>query len=193
MNLLGNVELNTTELPDALEFNVVRESSLLETVGIPAIAIILLWAFFWRTGSPWLRLISGCAAGFTVFASFANWRQGGETKLSVTTESVAAEGNLGQVSSGSVSAAIADISSIGYYGGGGDGIPGLYARQKWRFTLLLPHLSAEQSQQVTDAIKKKFPEIPAESALNTYLFGDDGSLISLGLAKSDTTNPDERV
>lgn len=66
MNLLGDVELKTTELPNALEFIVVRESSLLETVGIPAITIIVMWAFFWHTGNLWLRLISGCAAGFTI-------------------------------------------------------------------------------------------------------------------------------
>lgn len=185
MNLLGDVELKITELPDALEFIVVREGSLLETVGIPAITIIIMWAFFWRTGNLWLRFISGSAVGFTILAAFANWIQGGETKLRVTLEGVIAEGNLGQLFSTSISVAIADISSIGYYDGGGDdGTPGLYVRHGWRFQPVLPRLSREQSQLVVDAITEKFPGIPAEAALNPYLFGDGGRLISLGLSKS---------
>jgi hypothetical protein len=185
MSLLGNVELKTTELPDALEFTVTREDSLLETVGIPAITIIVMWAFFWRTGNPWLQIISGSAVGFTIFAAFANWIQGGETRLHVTLDRVLAEGNLGQLFSKSVAVAMADISSIGFYDGGGDGgISGLYVRRGWRFTPVLPRLSREQSQQVVDAITKKFPGIPAESALNSSLFKGVGKLINHGLSKS---------
>jgi hypothetical protein len=185
MSLLGDVELKTTELPDALEFTVSREDRLLEIVGIPAITIIVMWAFFWRTGNLWLRVISGSAVGFTILVAFANWIQGGETKLCVTLDGVIAEGNLGQLFSTSISVAIADISSIGFYDGGGDGgISGLYVRRGWRFLPVLPHLSQEQSQLVVDAITKKFPGIPAESALNPYLFGDGGRLTSLGLSKS---------
>ncbi len=187
MNLLGNVELMTTEFPDALEFTVTREGALLETVVIPAITIIVMWAFFWRTGNLWLRIISGSAAGFTIFAAFANWIQGGKTKLRVTLEGVMAEGSLGQLFSTSVSVAIADISSIGFYDGGGDGgISGLYVRHGWRFTPVLPRLSREQAQLVVDAITNKFPGIPADSALNAHLFGDGGRLTSLGLSKSSS-------
>ena len=192
MNLLGDVELKTTELPDALEFVVMREGSLLENVGIPAITIIVMWAFFWRTGNLWLRFISGSATGFTILAAFANWIQGGETKLRVTLEGVIAEGNLGQLFSTSVSVAIADISSIGYYDGGGDSISGLYVRHGWRFLPVLPHLSREQSQLVVDAIAKKFPGIPAESALNPHLFGDGGRLTSLGVSKSSSNGTSRR-
>ena len=185
MSLLGNVELKTLELPDALEFTVMREDSLLETVGIPAITIILMWAFFWRNGNLWLRFISGSAVCFTILAALANRIQGGETKLRVTIEGVVAEGNLGQLFTKSVSVAVADISSIGYYDGGGDGgIFGLYVRYGWRFTPLLPRLSPEQSQQVVDAINRKFPGMPAEGTLNPYVFGDGGRLIGLGLSKS---------
>lgn len=184
MSLLGDVELKTTELPDALEFTVRREDRLLEIVGIPAITIIVMWAFFWRGGNLWLRFIAGSAVGFTILAAFANWIQGGETRLRVTLDGVIAEGNLGQLFSTSISVAIADISSIGFYDGGGDGISGLYVRQAWRFLPALPHLSQQQSQLVVDAITKKFPGIPAESTLNPYLFGDGGRLTSLGLSKS---------
>lgn len=83
MNLLGNVELKTTELQDALEFTVTREDSLFETVAIPAITIIVMWIFFWRTGNLWLRIISGSAMRFTILAAFANWVQRGKTKLRV--------------------------------------------------------------------------------------------------------------
>ena len=183
MSLLGNVELKTTELPDALEFTAVREDSLLETVGIPAITIIVMWAFFWRTGNLWLRIISGSATGFTILAAFANWIQGGETKLRVTLDGVIAEGNLGQLLSTSVAVAMKDISSISFSDGGDGGISGLYVRHGWRFTPVLPRISKEQSQIVVDAIAKKFPGTPVESALNPHWFGDGGRLLSLGLSK----------
>jgi hypothetical protein len=184
MGLLGNVELKTTELPDALEFTVTREDALLETVAIPAITIIVMWAFFWRTGNLWLRIVSGSAVGFAILAAIANRIQGGETKLRVTLDRVIAEGNLGQLFSASVAVAMSDISSIGFYDGGEDGISGLYVRHGWRLTLVLPRLSREQSQIVVEAMAKKFPEIPAEIALNCSLLGDAGKLISLGLCKS---------
>ena len=40
MSLLGKVELKTTELQDALEFTVMHEGALLETVAIPAITTL---------------------------------------------------------------------------------------------------------------------------------------------------------
>jgi|GEM_PF-2930225 len=190
MSLLGNVELKSTELPDALEFTVSREDGLIESVAVPIFALFVLW-MFWRTGTLWLRVIAGFAAVTTFLAFFANWIQGGETKLRVTREGLFAEGNLGQLFSTSIALAIEDVSSIGFYDGGGDGgIYGLYARHGWKFTPVLPRLSQEQAEMVVDAIAKKFPEIPAESALNCSLFGDGGKLISLGLSKSDSKDTD---
>ncbi len=193
MSLLGKVELKTTELPDALEFTVTREGALLETVAIPAITIIVMWAFFWRTGNLWLRIISGSAVGFTALAAFANWKQGRETKLRVTLDGVTARGNLGQLFSTSVAVPMRNISSIGFYDGGGDGISGLYVRRGWRLCLVLPRLSKEQSQLVLDAITKKFPGIPAKNALNSSLFGDGGRLISQGFSGSDTQDSNKRT
>ena len=185
MSLLGNVELKTSEFPDALEFTVTRDDGLLETIAIPAITIVVMW-LFWRTGNLWLRFISGCAVGLTALAAFANWKQGRETKLRVTLEGVTARGNLGQLFATSVAVALGDISSIGFYDGGGDGISGLYVRRGWRFCLLLPRLSKEQSQLVVDAITKRFPGIPTKTGLNPSLFGDRGKLISLGHTGTDT-------
>ena len=184
MSLFGDIELKTTELPDALEFTATRSDSILENVAIPAITIILMWAFFWRNGNLWLRIISGAAVGFTILAALANRIQGNETRLRVTLDGVVAEGNLGQLFSTSASVAIGDISSIGFHDGGDSGISGLYARRGWRFVLLLPRLNQQQSQSVVDAITKKFPGIPAESALNPSLFGNGGRLTTLSLSKS---------
>ena len=186
MSLLGNVELKSTELRDALEFTVSREDGLIESVAVPIFALFVLW-MFWRTGTLWFRVIAGFAAVTTFLAFFANWIQGGETKLRVTREGLFAEGNLGQLFSTSTTLAIEDVSSIGFYDGGGDGgIYGLYTRHGWKFTPVLPCLSQEQTETVVDAIAKKFPEIPAESALNCSLLGDGRQLISLGLSKSDS-------
>jgi hypothetical protein len=188
MRLLGNVDLRTSELPNSLEFTASREDGLIETIAIPLFALIVLW-MFWRRGTLWLRIIAGFAAVSTFLALFANWNQGGETRLRVTSDGVRAEGNLGQLFSTSVAVAMDDISSIGFYDRDGEGgISGLYVRHGWRFWPVLPHLSKEQSQAVVDAITKKFPEIPVESALDSSLFADSGKLISLGLSK-----PSERV
>jgi hypothetical protein len=85
MRLLGNVDLRTSELPNSLEFTASREDGLIETIAIPLFALIVLW-MFWRSGTLWLRIIAGFAAVSTFLALFANWIQGGETRLRVTSE-----------------------------------------------------------------------------------------------------------
>jgi hypothetical protein len=195
MSLLGNVEIKTTELPDALEFTVVREDGLIETIAIPIFAFFVLW-MLWRTGNLWLRTIAGFAAGFTSLVFVANWIQGGETKLRVTRDRLVAEGNLGQLRRSSVTIATRDVKSIRFDDGGDGGISGLYVRHGWRFTPVLPRLSLEQSQTVVDAIRKKFPEIPAEKNVKPFslssLFRGGAQLTTGDRSKSGVENPDRQ-
>jgi hypothetical protein len=190
MSLLGNVELKTTELRDALEFTVSREDGLIETIVVPVGAFVVVW-MFWRIGALWPRLIAILSAVSMSLAYFANWIQGGETNLRVTREGLFAEGNLGNLFSTSVTVAIEDVSSIGYWvGPGEDGPSGLYARGNWQFWMLLPHLSREDAETVVATIQKKFPFMPSENTLSSSMFGDGGKLISLGLSnlRRDGTN-----
>ena len=193
MRLLGKVEIRTVELPNALEFIASREESLIETFGIPAFALVVLW-WFWRTGNLWLRIISGVAAGFTMLAAIANHIQGGETRLSVTGDELLAEGNLGGLFSTHERITVSRVSSI-RYDHGGDGIPGLYAFHGWRSTLLLPYLSPDQANAVVDTIHRKFPHIPAKPKSSVSISGlaifDRGDQITtLGL--SDPGQKDDR-
>ena len=168
MSLLSNIELKIVELPDALEFTVSREEGLIESVAFPVFAFFVLW-MFWRMGTLWIHILAGIAAASTSLTLFVNWIQGGETKLRVTCEEIRAEGNLGRLFSTSVTIPVTDVASIRFDNGGDGGISGLYVRHGWRFTPVLPRLTLEQTQTVVEAIRQRFPEIPADSGVNFSL------------------------
>jgi hypothetical protein len=161
MRYLSKVDLETLELANALEFTVSREDGLLETLGIPIFALIVLW-YFWRTGTLWLRIIAGAAAFATVFISTANRVQGGKTRLRVTREEFLAEGNLGRLFTTTIKIPTSNVSAIRFDDGGDGGISGLYVRHGWRNTPVLPRLNREQTRNVIEAIRTKFPEIPVK-------------------------------
>ncbi|WP_348262337.1 hypothetical protein P8935_21385 [Telmatobacter sp. DSM 110680] len=193
MSLVSKVELKTVELPDALEFTVSREDGLLESVAFPVFAFFVLW-MFWRMGTLWIHILAGIAAASTSLTLLVNWIQGGETKLRVTRDEIRAEGNLGQLFSTSVTIPATDVTSIRFDNGGDGGISGLYVRHGWRFTPVLPRLTAEQSKTVIEAIRQKFPEIPADSGTKfslSSLFESGAELTTLNLSNSSTEDLDK--
>lgn len=189
MDLVGKVEIRTVELPDSLEFTASREEGLVEKFAIPAFTLMVL-CWFWSSGNLWLRVIAGVAAATTVAALIANRVQGSETRLRITSDEVVAEGNLGRFFSTRERIAVSDVSSIRYDDGGDGGISGLYARQRWRSTLLLPWLTVDQTNVTIDVIRRKFPHIPAErhspfSISDLPIFDHRDEITTLGLSDSD--------
>jgi len=188
MKLLGTVELKTVELPDELEFTVVREESLFERVAFPVFALAVL-GWFWHIGSLWPRILAVFAAISTAAAYIANRIQAGVTRLRVTSDGVIADGNLGKLFTTHEQIGIADIDSIRYKAGGEDEICGIYARYRWSSKLLLPHLTGDQGNEIIARIHGKFPNIPVEryapvSLSDFSLFDRGGQITTLGLSDS---------
>jgi hypothetical protein len=181
MQLLGKVELSALNLPDALEFTATREDDWVTYLIAPGFGLVVLWWFFWRNGTPWPRLISGVAAGVTVLSYIANRLHGRETKLRVTNEELAAEGNLGRIFLTRYRIATADLSSIRYDDGGDGGIGGLYIWHGWTSACVLPGVSREQADSIVDAIARRFPHLPTERSESKSWLGD--TPIELGLSK----------
>ena len=161
MNLLGNVELSTVELPDALEFTVTRERSSLVYVGIPCLAAGAYW-LFWRTGVLWLQLISAFAALLTALTFATDIAHGKETKFRVTRGELVAEGNLGRLFTTEIRIPASTVKRI-RFDEGGEGISGLYVRHGWRLTCTLPYVNRLQAQSVIETIQRRFPELPIET------------------------------
>jgi hypothetical protein len=174
MSLFRKVEVTTVELPNALEFSITREDGLFEQIVAPCLAALVLW-IFWKTGSTWVRLITGFAGVTTVLAFVANLLQGRETMLRVTSDELFAEGNLGRLLLTSVGIPAADISSI-YFDTGGEG-------DGWSSTRVLPGLSREQAVAIIDAIARKFPQLATSNGPTSFLYNSD-PLTSLGLSDS---------
>jgi len=191
MKLLGKVELSSFELPDALEFTVTREEDWVTYFIAPGLGLFALWWFFWRIGTPWLRIISGVAAAVTAFSYVANWIQGRETKLRVTSEELAAKGNLSRIFTTNFQVAAADLSSIRYDDGGDGGFAGLYVWRGWTCTCVLPGVSREQADSIVDAIARRFPDLPTERSKGKGWLGDKP--IELGLSKLNREDTDKKI
>ncbi len=181
MNFSSDVEVKTVELPDALEFTVTREKDWGTNVIAPGLGLFALWWFFWRIGNLWLRIISGVTAGITALSYAANRLHGRETRLRVTSEELAAEGNLGRIFSTRFRIAAADLSSIRFDDGGEGGTGGLYVWHGWSCACILPGVSREQADSIVDAIARKFPLLPTERSDSKSWLGDRP--IELGLSK----------
>lgn len=196
MQLRGKVELNTVELPDALEITVSRDDGAIESIAFPIFAFVVL-AWFWVIGRTWWpRILASIAAISTVAGYISNWIQGGKTTLRVTRDELLAEGNLGRLFSTHEKIPVSNVASIGYDSGGDGGISGLYVRDGWRSTSLLPNLSPEQVNAVIETIHQKFPNIPIQpyspftiSDLGIFSSGDQMTTLGLSNRGRDDGDP----
>ena len=189
MSLQGDVEVKTIELRDALEFTALRESSAIEGFLAPAFALIVL-CWFWFNGNLWIRILTAIGAAWTVAAGIADRVHGGETTLRITIEGVIANGNLGHFWSTHEQVGIVDLAAIRYHPGDGEGeTAGLYAHLDWGRRMLLPNISAEQANVIIEAIRQKFPGIPAEPyapfSFSDLSIFDRGDLITLRLSSHE--------
>jgi hypothetical protein len=189
MNFSGDVEIKTSELPDALEFDVTREGSLYESVFAPVITFVALY-FFWKIAHGWSRIILIFIAVSSAAPYVANRLQGRESKLRLTSEEVTAEGNIGRVLSTKFRIAATDVTAIRFEPGGEGGTPGLYVRHGWAGTCVIPNLNSEQADLIVDAIARRFPHLPTEHSDSKSWLGDRP--IELGLSKLDRDDSEKK-
>ncbi len=190
MRAFERAEITTIELPDELQFVVVRHAGWAERFGAPvAVAAIALW--FWFSGHEILSLLFAVVGGISLVA---NWARGRATKLRVTETEFVASGNLDQFFSTEARAQTSDVTSIGYELGSENEPSGLYARTGWSHTCLLPGLNEEQANSIAATVSKRFPEIPVPDLTPaSVLFGDESGITTLGLSSSEQGDPSKNV
>ncbi|WP_109489081.1 hypothetical protein [Occallatibacter savannae] len=189
MSLESGVQLKTVEYFDALEFTVLRETGGVQDFIGPAISLILI-CWFWYRGNLGICILIAIVTIWTMVGAFADRVHGRETRLRVTIEGVIAHGNLGHVFSTHEQVGIADLAAIRYHPGDGEGeAAGLYAHLDLGSRMLLPSISGDQANEIIEAIRKKFPGLPAEPyaafRMSDMLIFDRGDTITLGLSKPE--------
>lgn len=184
VKLLGQTELRTIELPHQLQFNLVSTNGWMDTLGVPAIALSLLFAswkwHFW----PFLAFASLILA-YVV----ADRAHGSVAQICVTADAITAKGNLGQLSTTEITRTSSEIESIGYFAGGEDGTPGLYINQR---TLLL-RLNEKDATEITNSIRQKFPLLEqGDTSPNSLFFGEQSEVLTLGLGRHHSSQTSDR-
>jgi hypothetical protein len=181
MRAFERAEITTIELPDELQFAVIRHAGWAERFGAPvAVAATALW--LWFSGQEVFSLLIAAIGGISLVA---NWVRGQVTKLRVTETEFVGRGNLDQFFSTEARAQASEVTSIGYEMGSENGPSGLYARTGWSHTCLLPGLNEEQANAIAAAVSKRFPEIPAPDLTPaSVLFGDESGVTTIGISAS---------
>jgi hypothetical protein len=169
MKAFGQIDLTTNELPDGLQFRVVRMQGWF--VPLSAIFLLLgcLLIFAFRY-DPGLLFGLAVAASAVVAAVAIGWAVTCQpiytTTLIVTTQSFTAEGDglgLGWTAiggSGVVVVPVAEIKKVEYQSGGESDPCGLYLNCGFlKNRCVLPGLNPQHTRIVTDAILHRFPEL----------------------------------
>ncbi|MGO9335988.1 MAG: hypothetical protein ACLPY1_00630 [Terracidiphilus sp.] len=183
MTLTGKADVESRDLGAELQFKVTRERGLIEVLAIPAFLAFFLYVG-WKANRYWFVVAGGLWAAVMT----ANWLQGSETELRVTTTELTATGNLGRMFSTQLRVPAAEVTALGWEGGSEDADPGLYVKRGWRRLCIMPGLNKEQATEVADAIRRRFPEIGPEKYGYPWL-GGKKELTTLGLSKGE---PDGR-
>jgi hypothetical protein len=189
MKAIGRVQLTTVELPDALEFSVVREYGWLEwAIGL-VLTLMLIW-LFWRFNTLITHLFAAVICAAAAAAVIAIWVQGRSTKLRVTSDEILAEGNINKIFSSEMRIPVSEVKWLRFEAGGDNAPSGLYLRHGWSHTCLLPGLDKNQGIAVVSAIFAKFPEIvPEDKRGGSVLYGSESGLTSLGLSDTRSGRP----
>ncbi|MGA3372892.1 MAG: hypothetical protein ABSC48_14140 [Terracidiphilus sp.] len=167
MRVRGYTELTTTELPDELQFRVVRHAILRAWINwvtkrflsiAPALALCLLYGF-WKDRSV-LWAFAGLLTGvfsISVVMFLAHWLHGPTTDLCVTGDELVANGNLRtNILSNRATVPWSEVKILGW------AEEGLCVVRKgfWGLTTcVLPGLDEEQAKAVRTAISMRFPGI----------------------------------
>jgi len=114
MDLLGRTEFNAIENPDSLEFSVVRKDGWLETVLGPTVAAVVI-LMFWRADHV---IIAAFATLSTAAYFVANWIHGPEARLGVSSDELAARGNLHSLCKTELRLSAIEIDSLRFDRGG---------------------------------------------------------------------------
>ncbi len=171
MTAFGRAELTFQELQDELRFRVDRENGWFMLCAFPGLsfaALLVAFAVPDRGAAFGIAITAGtCLLVSVIMAAAALKHSIRTTTLSVTNRAFEARGaGLGwfpAFGESEVAVPVPEITSFGYSPSTEDEPSGFEVRCGfWKCVILLPGLSLEQTNSVTDAILRKFPEIGAK-------------------------------
>jgi hypothetical protein len=152
-------ELTTTELPDELQFTVVRRTNWVEgIIRMLIIAFPILILFAPSAHISWgLRMFFLFYMIILVSSMNLSWVHGGTTTLRVTSSSLVAIGNLGKLLSTRATLPASEVTWLGfsYLQGVADGL----SIEGEEADIYVPGLNREQAEAVADKILQRFPSI----------------------------------
>jgi hypothetical protein len=199
MRVRGYTEFTTTELPDGLQFRVVRHASLRDWIkwfAKSAILITVLALFLkvadlvlgWKDSVD-LIFLACFWFGMFVPPILAYWLNGGVTELRVTSNELVAAGNLGDnIFSKRAIVATSQVESLRWKTGGV-----LLERDSlWRRPIwVLPGLNLEQGTTVMNSILGRFPDLWEEYlGAGSLSSGYRMALRPLGLSAREDGTPE---
>jgi hypothetical protein len=188
VKFFGHAEVSSVELPNALEFTIVRVLGWFDWLAWIVLMPTVLW-MFWRTHSLLAHAIAIFAGVSTAAYLIANFLQGKETKLRVTSDEILAEGNLGKFFTTTIRIPASEVASLRYFQDAEGNSRGVQVNSKY----VLPGVSKEQGESVIRAITRKFPDTYAEDeGIGSFLFGVDSGITTLGLSEDRSGNPTEK-
>jgi hypothetical protein len=164
MNARGTTELTTTELPNELQFQAVRNLGWVE-LAIWPVAFVACEIFAWMMPAHGGRMVLVLGA-LLLLLPLATLRRNLVWRLSVTNQRFEANGYLDQFAvilyiPHRVVVPLSKVKSIGYQGDD----HGFYLDCGfWKKECVLPGLNREQSQQVAMTILRRFPDVGVKDA-----------------------------
>lgn len=189
MKLSSSTSFTLEETSDALLFLLVREPGAIERIGLPLFATVILWRL-WISGTFLVQCFVVLAAVPGCITYVASWLQGKQAILRVTADKFVARGNLARTFTTEIVIAADDVRSLEWESGGENGTSGLYAKQEWGSTLLLPYIDEAQAAEIRAAVARRFPEIQIDDdSAASFLYGDKSGITTLGLHQPRDETP----
>jgi hypothetical protein len=185
MRFLGQTRLSTLELPNELQFEIVRERGWSDTLFWFVIALFPVWLFYQGNESFGIVALIAELVGLA-----ATWVHGPVTRLRVRDDELIATGNLERTFTDEVHIPTNEVKSIEWGTLGEEGPTGLWVHHGWRSTCVLPGLDKDQAQRIIASIARHFPGIAIDSSSGFSLLGES-EIITLGISGGGQRNKSE--
>jgi hypothetical protein len=177
MKARGYAELTTTELPDGLQFVVVRRFGWADVIG-PIYDVLFVICFLWFALSnldrwkPLTLTFVLVSLFFFLHLHLSRWLHGRTTTLRVTADGLHATGNLGNLFATSLEATASEVASIRYQASPEWTTGGVYLKRGKASVRILPGLRFGPGNEVIDTIFRRFPHLkPIDNSPAARLFG----------------------
>lgn len=152
MKMFGQIELRKIDLPEELQFRIVRQEGWTDMIAALVALLFAFWvAWIWQS-IVWMAVFGGIAIAASLVLSR-------ETRISITSSEFVAIGSHGWVFRREMRVPRSEVISV-RYDEGYEGQPaGLYVQRTWTHTCILPGIDRKYADVVVEAVGRRFPEM----------------------------------